>query len=108
MRADPLTHCCALYRQSQSRAGDSQQSEALGVRDAVAREVRKLQEAHAEGTGPVVDRQTIISLIRRVRPGLLWSTFCDLAFVPVIDTSLRPSCQAQFLNVLANTVALEA
>ena len=50
-----------------SRAGDSSpQSEALGVRDTVAREVRRLQEAHAEGTGPAVDRQTIIALIRKV------------------------------------------
>jgi hypothetical protein len=37
------------------------------VRDTVAREVRRLQEAHAEGAGPAVDRQTIIALIRKVQ-----------------------------------------
>lgn len=36
------------------------------MRDVVAREVWRLQKAHAEGTGPAVNRKTIISLIRKV------------------------------------------
>lgn len=47
------------------------------MRDTVAREVRRLQKAHAEGTGPAVDRQTIISLIRKVSCKSLQSRLCS-------------------------------
>lgn len=43
------------------------------MRDLVAREVRRLQQAHREGSGPAVDRATIISLIRKVDPAPKWS-----------------------------------
>ena len=70
---------CSVHRLQSSRSGDSSpQSEALGVRDTVAREVRRLQEAHAEGTGPAVDRQTIIALIRKVQAPLRTSSRATL------------------------------
>jgi len=55
------------------------------VRNTVAQEVRRLQAAHAAGTGPAVDRDTIRGLIRKVASLLL----CQLAsgFKPTLQSA---------------------